>query len=250
MDENQLKMNDDKTEYINFVSNKMAEKIQTQSISINGTNINKREGIGYLGAWLDEHLTLREHIKRKCRIVMVNLQHIHLIRQYLTQDTTQTLVLGIVMSQLDYSNTIFSGLPDKDMANLQRIQNAGAKLVLQKDKLASSTECLCTLHWFPRERIDHKILTLVFKSLNNQAPAYLQDLLCECPKKKRSLQSNSIYRRLIVPFTKCKTLAVCSFSVRGPTLWSQLPNNIKMSRTLDDFKGHIKTFLFKCAFED
>ena len=194
---------------------------------------------------------LREHIKRKCRIAMVNLQHIHLIRQYLTQDTTQTVVLGIVMSHLDYSNAIFSGLPDKDIANLQRIQNAGAKLVLQKDKLASSTECLCALHWLPiREKTDYKILTLVFKCLNNQAPAYLQDFLCECPKKKRSLQSNSIYRRLIVPFTKHKILAAHSFSVRGPTLWDQLPNNIKLSRTLDQFKGHLKTFLFKCAFED
>ena len=163
----------------------MAKKIQTQFISINGTDINKREGIQYLGAWLDEHLTLREHIKRKCRIAMVNLQCIHIIRQYLTQDTTQTLVLGIGMSHLDYSNTIFSGLPDKDMANLQRIQNACAKLVLQKDKLASSTECLCALHWLSiRERIDYKILTLVFKSLNNQAPVYLQDLLCECPKRR------------------------------------------------------------------
>ena len=137
------------------------------------------------------------------------------------------------------------------MANLQRIQNAGAKLVLQKDKLASSTECICALHWLPiRERIDYKILTLVFKSLNNQAPVYLQDLLCECPKKKKSLLSNSIYRRLIVPFTKCKTLAAHFFSVKDPTLWNQLPNNIKMSRTLDEFKGHLKTFLFKRAFED
>ena len=119
MDENWLKMNDDKTEYIIFSSNKMAKKIQTQPISINGTSINIREGIQYLGAWLDEHLTLKEHIK--CRIAMVNPQHIHLIRQYLTHDTTETLVLGIVMSHLDYSNAIFSGLPDKDMANLQRI---------------------------------------------------------------------------------------------------------------------------------
>ena len=68
------------------------------------------------------------------------------------------------MSHLDYSNTIFSGLPDKDMANLQRIQNACAKLVLQKDKLASSTECLHALHRLPiRERIDYKILTFGFQ---------------------------------------------------------------------------------------
>ena len=153
-------MNDDKTEYIIFTSNKMSKKVETQSISINGTNINKSECIWYLGASLDEHMTLWEHIKRKCRIAMVNLQHIHLIRQYLTQDTMQTLVLGIVMSHLDYLNVIFSGLPEKDLANLQRIQNAGAKLVLQKDKSASSTECLHALHWLSiRERIDYKILT-------------------------------------------------------------------------------------------
>ena len=119
----------------------------------------------------------------------------------------------------------------KDLANLQRIQNAGAKLVLQKDKLASSAECSCALHWLPiRERIDYKILTLVFKSLNNQAPMYLQDLHCECPKKEKSLHSDSIYRRLIIPFSKHKTLAACSFSVRGPTLWNQLQNHIKMSK--------------------
>ena len=182
---------------------------------------------------------------------MVNLQHIHLIRQYLTQDTMQTLVLGIVMSHRDYLKAIFSDLPEGGLTNLQRIQNAGAKLVLQKDSSASSTECLCALHWLPiGERFDYKILTLVFKSLNNQAPMYLQDLLCECPKKEKSLHSDSIHRRLIIPFTKCKTLTTHSFSVRGPTLWNGLPNNIKMSKTLDEYKGHLKTFLFKCAHKD
>ena len=45
IDENHLKMNDDKKEYIIFASNKMSKKVDTQSISINGTNINKREYI-------------------------------------------------------------------------------------------------------------------------------------------------------------------------------------------------------------
>ena len=145
-------MNDDKMEYIIFASNRMSKKVETQSISKNGTNTNKSECIQYLGTSLDEHMTLPEHIKSKCRKAMVNLQCIHLIRQYLTQDTMQTLVLVFVMSHLDYSKAIFSGLPKKDLANLQKIQNAGAKLVLQKDKSTSSTECLCALHWLPIER--------------------------------------------------------------------------------------------------
>ena len=45
MDENQLKMNDDNMEYIIFASNRTSKKVETQSISINGTSINKSECI-------------------------------------------------------------------------------------------------------------------------------------------------------------------------------------------------------------
>ena len=45
MDEKHSNMNDDKTEYIIFASNKMSKKVHIESISINGTNINKRESI-------------------------------------------------------------------------------------------------------------------------------------------------------------------------------------------------------------
>ena len=67
MDENHLKMNNDKTEYNIFTSNRMSKKVETQSISINGTNINQSACIQYLETWLDEHMALQEHIKRKCR---------------------------------------------------------------------------------------------------------------------------------------------------------------------------------------
>ena len=45
MDENLLKMSEDKTEYIIFASNKMSKKVESQSISINGTNSYKSECI-------------------------------------------------------------------------------------------------------------------------------------------------------------------------------------------------------------
>ena len=52
------------------------------------------------------------------------------------------------------------------------------KLELGKGKFDSSTACLKELHWLPVAlRIEFKILTLVWKCLNNEAPAYLIDLL-------------------------------------------------------------------------
>ena len=53
-----------------------------------------------------------------------------------------------------------------------------AKLILNKDKQDSVTECFVKLHWLPmRTRIHFKILTLTYKCVNDQAPEYLSDLL-------------------------------------------------------------------------
>ena len=47
------------------------------------------------------------------------------------------------------------------------------KLILNKDKHDSVTDCFIKLHWIPiRTRIHFKLLTLTYKCLNHQAPEY------------------------------------------------------------------------------
>jgi hypothetical protein len=63
--------------------------------------------IQYLGAYLDETLNLKEHIKRKYRTAMINYLRIKSLRKYLTKEATEILVLSLVISHLDYCNVIF-----------------------------------------------------------------------------------------------------------------------------------------------
>ena len=52
-----------------------------------------------------------------------------------------------------------------------------AKFVLGRTKYNSATQCLKTLHWLPiRLRIEYKILVMVYKCLQKQAPGYLVNL--------------------------------------------------------------------------
>ena len=173
---------------------------------------------------------------------MWNVNLIKMIRRSLTKEACETLVLGLVMSHLDYSNVLFIGLPECEIARLQRVQNIAAKLVLSDGD--SSYNSLKRLHWLPiKLRIQHKALTLVFKCLHGQAPQYLCDLLKWEVQKRSGLRSSSD-KRLKVPFTKKKTFADRSFSVAGPQWWNQLPNQIKDCDTVDNFKKYVKTFLF------
>ena len=73
MDKNCLKLNNAKTELILFGSQQTLSKCITNSININGHEVNRSVTIKYLGAWLDQELLMKQHIVNKCRIAMLNI---------------------------------------------------------------------------------------------------------------------------------------------------------------------------------
>ena len=138
MDSNRLQMNATKTEFIMFGSKKQLQKCTTEALKVNDDMVPTSEIIKYLGAWLDQHLSFKIHIMKKCQIAMMNLQRIKAICHMLSQEACHQLMLGLVMSHLDYVNAILINLPQREIQKLQRIQNMAAKVVLCKNKYESS----------------------------------------------------------------------------------------------------------------
>ena len=166
MDHNCLKMNDFKTEFIMYGSRQQLSKINTSNIDLNGVTITKSDSIRYLGTDLEEMLSLKKMVNHICRVTIGNLQKLKIIRKCLTKSAATKVVLGLVISHLDYANALYSGLPDIDIKKLQRIQNMAAKMVVGYDRYDSSTAALKALHWLPiRSRIKFKVCTLVLRSL-------------------------------------------------------------------------------------
>ena len=52
---------------------------------------------------------------------MVNIQRTKNLRPVLTKQAMETHVIELVVSHLDYCNTLFIGLPDYDIYRLQQI---------------------------------------------------------------------------------------------------------------------------------
>ena len=173
MDENRLKMNNAKTEFVLSGSCQQLAKCSFEVLNVNGELIQKSTSIKYLGIDLDQELSMKEQIARKCRIASFNLRRIRNIRKYLTRDACLSITLGLVISHLDYANGVYMGLPDCEISCLQRIQNFAAKTILNKSRIDSA--CLKGLPI--RLHINFKILTLVYKCVYCQAPSYLCDLI-------------------------------------------------------------------------
>ena len=79
MDTNRLKMNASKSEFILFGSHKQLQKCITNSFKVNRDTVERSYVINYLGAWLDEQLSFKVHIKKKCQVAIMNFQHIKCI---------------------------------------------------------------------------------------------------------------------------------------------------------------------------
>ena len=144
------------------------------------------------------------------------------IRHFLDRSTTEKLVHAFIFSHLDCNNGLLLGVPEAQLTRLQRVQNSAARLVTRKRKFEHVTLILRSLHWLPiRARIQFKVLTLVFKCLHGNAPAYLSELIKQYqPSRNLRSQSKNLLCEIRV---KSKTFGDRAFEKMAPKLWNNLP---------------------------
>ena len=95
------------------------------------------------------------------------------------------------------------------------------------------------------ERMEFKILTVMFNCSIGQAPASLTELLSEMAPRRRLRFSDSVTGCYNVPFNKLKTFGDRSFRTVGPKLWNSLPSSLKNSVSVGIFKNNLKTLYFR-----
>jgi hypothetical protein len=129
---------------------------------------------------------------------------------------------------------------------LQRVQNAAARLVVRCHRCEHITPVLMTLHWLPvKQQVQYSILLLVFRAQHRLAPPYITDLLEQrATRVLRSTTNNDFY---VLPSRSryCDRM----FSVAGSRLWNSLPAEMKKTCCLVTFKRLLKTHLFRAVYE-
>ena len=211
-------------------SRKQLSKCVTNNITVCNDTVEKSEIIKLLGIWINSNLNLKTNVTKKSQTAMLNIFKIKHIRRYLKQEACEVLVHGLVMLHLNYCNSLFYGLPDCDLNRPQRVHSIACKLVVNRSKYDSCTECFTQLHWLPiRSRVQHKILAMVHNCLNLRAPEYLSNLLTYRSeiRPRRGLRSELNYRLLQVSRTKLITFVARSFRVAGMTLWNNIPDELR-----------------------
>ena len=243
--QNKLKLNETKTELLIIGKKPHLEKMKFNTVTIGNETITAKPNAKNLGVHIDEQLTMRNQIINVVRICNNQLRVLWSIRRFLNIDAAKTLATCLVISRLDYCNSLYSGLPDVLLDKLQKVQNSAARFVFKMRKSEHITQALRRLHWLPiRYRIMFKIALITFKTLRGDGPTYLKELLITA-SKQRNTRSNDILK---VPRTKLKSAGDRSFSAVAPVIWNSLPPHITNSNSVTAFKKQLKTHYFRIAY--
>ena len=249
MKRNNLKLNDNKTEFVVLGSQHQLSSIGERQLTIGSDSITATISARNNGAVFDETMEMKGQVNQITRSCYAHIRAFSHIRKYLTKDATERLVNAFVTSRLDNNNSLLYGIPDYLLDKLQLIQNNAARLIAQKKKSEHISPTLFDLHWLPvKYRIQYKVLLLAFKSQHGKAPVYLADLL-EPYLPARSLRSEQ-QQRLSQPKARTVKYGDRAFSICAPRLWNKLPSEIKEADTVDRFKALLKTHLFRIAYDD
>jgi len=164
------------------------------------------------------------------------------IRSALTEDMAKTVACALVGARLDYANSVLVGVTTKNVARLQRAQNAVARIVAwgTNRQSTSSSALLKHYHWLPiHQRIQFKIACITYKTIHTTQPAYLNSV------PSRTLRSSDT-NLLSVPHVRT-CFGSRSFSVAAPTIWNSLPFDIHNSCSIASFRRKLKTFYFSTS---
>ena len=134
------KLNLDKTELL-YIPHRTSP-LPELSVHVDGTTVTASRSARNLGVVLDDQLEFKEQVvttTRSCRFLLYNIRR---IQSYLTTYSTQLLVEAMVISRLDYCNSLLASLPACVIQLLQLIQNAVAHLVFNLPKCSHVTPLL------------------------------------------------------------------------------------------------------------
>ena len=138
-----------------IASNKALIDLNFNSVQIKSSSVPVSSSVKNLGCYLDANFTMSCQINNICQQSYYHLKNIGIIRSYINKKYSQLLVSSLVMSRINYCNSLLTGVSLNSITKLQRVQNQAARIVSYVKKHQHITPVLKDLHWLPvKQRID------------------------------------------------------------------------------------------------
>ena len=125
-----LKLNDGKTEIIVIRRNlRNVSEADFGEMSFGGTQFVPCESTKNLDVVLDSSLSFRSHIDSIVKTCNFHIHILYMIKDFVKRENLVTLVHSLIVSKVDYCNSLFIGLPNVILKRVQSVLNRAVRLI-------------------------------------------------------------------------------------------------------------------------
>ena len=231
---NKLSLNVAKTELIILGSWQRLSKIDDNDVNvqITGTKLKRVKSCKHLGFIIDENLSWNDHVNQIVKKAASSLYMLRRASAIVPKNIQCMLYNSILAPHFDYADTVWGTCNTSSRQKVQKLQNRAAKIITGRSWFDSSTEALRDLKWNNlSDRYHFHLATSIYKVMNDLAPNYLASRF----NVKNSGYTLRGYKNLSIPKPRTDSKKR-SFSYCGSTMWNSLPDAVKSSCNLAQFK--------------
>ena len=200
------------------------------------------ERVKVLGCYIDCQFTLQRQFSFVCSNSFYYLRKVWSIRDQVKKSVLIELIRVLVLSRVDYCNSLYYGLQNFLLAKLQRTMNSAARLIFPLSPSTRTSSYLKQLHWLPiRQRIVFKMLLYAHRFIHQpgKLPLYLLELI----KRNTMVTKSHYFYNLLVPKFR-SNFGRRSFSPAVAVEWNKLSFDLKLIPSEILFRRKFRTYLF------
>ena len=244
---NNMVVNVPKTKAMFIASQNAANKIleRKQDLKLANETIQVSTNEKLLGVHIDSTLSWTTQVEsaiKKCNSLLHLLSR---IKHYLPIPTRKLFFNAYILPHMDYCCTIWGNINGNLTECMVKFQKRAARIILDRSIDTRSEDMFAELNWmtFPN-RVKFQKSVLMYKIFNNHSPSYLLDnftLTSEvCQRSLRSTTENSLY----VPKPNIELFRK-SLSYSGSKIWNAIPDHIRRSTSVTQFKTEYLRWTFQ-----
>ena len=178
-----------------------------------------------------------QSVIKKCNSFLYLLSR---IKPFLSVDIRKRFYNAYILPHFDFCCVIWGNCSSALEDKLVKFQKRAARLILDLDYMTPSKILFEEIQWmtFP-ERVIYLKAVQMFKTMNNTAPAYLKSLFTFTSDIHSRLLRSTTNALLYTPRPNIE-LYRTTFTFSGSSLWNSLPDYVKHSTSLNQFKTSYK----------
>ena len=240
---NKLTLNVKKSKVMFFGNSHQLEKCENCKVSIRGMELENVSVYKYLGVKLDSRLSFSEHTSYVQSKTIPKIRVLGSIRPLLDKDTALMLYKTLVLPLFDYGDFIFDTLTQQDKSKLQKLQNCSMRSILKAEWMTPSSFMHNELQLLTLDnRRKYHTACEMHKIYYKYAPVSITDKFKSVNEIHNRTTRSAVRNDIYIP--RCRTnFGQKNFMVRGPSVWGNIPIDIRSIFDKQEFKNVLYSYL-------